>query len=187
MKAAKWGQDAVIDRDKLERFKTKDYRDSYMSGRVRGSIALQIRQLREDENLLQSAFAKKIGTWQSVISRLEDTEYGRVRVQTLIDIACAMEVALVVKFVSYDDFFAQLGDITPASLHAETFPKTYKKHTAAIQAPVISSGLQLQIAGARDLPQMDVASLAVPRLPSTKLIDALSGDLPSPLRENRVA
>lgn len=137
----------MIDQDKLERFIKKDYRDSYMSGRVRTSIALQIRQLRESANLLQSKFAEKIGTRQSAVSRLENTEYGKVRVQTLLKIACEMNVALIVKFVSYDDFFAQLGDISPVSLHAETFPETYRKHAAPKQAPVISSGLLSRING----------------------------------------
>ena len=160
-----------------------------MSGRVRTSIALQIRQLRESANLLQSKFAKMIGTRQSAVSRLENTEYGKVSVQTLLNIACAMKVALVVKFVSYDNFFAQHGDVTPASLHAETFPETYRKHTAPILAPDISSGLKLQIESTRFLPPSELSrtSLAPHTLPGNQLTDELSGKLPTPLRENKAA
>lgn len=39
-------------------------------------LALLIREMREDANLTQAELAKKVGTTQSVIARLEDAEYG---------------------------------------------------------------------------------------------------------------
>ncbi len=98
-----------------------------MSGRIRTYIALQVRELRESNNLSQSDLAVKTGTHQSAISRLENTDYGRMSVQTLIDLATAMDVALVVKFASYEDFLSQHSDVRPSALSAELFSETYER------------------------------------------------------------
>lgn len=116
--------ETVTDLKKLTSFKNKKLRDSYISGRVRTSIALQIRELREKQELTQTDFAKKIGKPQSVVSRLEDTEYGRVTLKTLLDIAGTLNISVVVKFVSFDEFLRQHGDISPAALAVETFDET---------------------------------------------------------------
>lgn len=104
----------------LNRFLRKKYRDGYLQTKVRGLIAYQIQALREKTGLNQTDFAKKIGKTQSVVSRLEDTEYGRVTAQTLLDIACALDVALVVKFVSYPEFLFQTRDASVSALQPQT-------------------------------------------------------------------
>ena len=121
--------EVAFDRAKFERFKSKDYRTSYMSARVRTSIAWQIRELREFNRMSQSELAKRIDTRQSAVSRLENTEYGRASVQTLLDVATALDVALVVKFVSYDEFLQQHGSLKESALSAENFASTYERYT----------------------------------------------------------
>ena len=121
--------EAAFDRAKFERFKSKDYRMSYMSARVRTSIAWQIRELRESNQMSQSELAKRIGTRQSAVSRLENTEYGRASVQTLLDVATALDVALVVKFASYDEFLRQHGSLKESALSVENFTSTYEHYT----------------------------------------------------------
>jgi transcriptional regulator with XRE-family HTH domain len=117
----------VSDLNELAKFDRKAYRDGYLQAKVRGLIAYQIQALREKTGLSQTDFAKKIGKTQSVVSRLEDTEYGRVSVQTLLDIACALDVALVVKFASYPDFLSQTRDASVAALQ----PKTVRESIVA--------------------------------------------------------
>jgi transcriptional regulator with XRE-family HTH domain len=104
----------------LKKFAQKIYRDGYLQTQIRGGIAYQIQALREKFGLTQIEFAKATGKTQSVISRLEDTEYGKLSVQTLLDIACAMNVALVVKFVSYPDFLTQTEDMSVRGLQPDT-------------------------------------------------------------------
>ena len=132
----------------IEKFRSRDYRTSYMSGRVRTNIALQIRQLRETNNMSQSGLADLIGTRQSAISRLENTDYGRVSVQTLLDIASALDVAVAVKFVSYDEFISQHGNMTVDALSVESFSKTFERYVASAEGAKLSFGLQLKIAEA---------------------------------------
>jgi transcriptional regulator with XRE-family HTH domain len=114
----------VSDRNDLAKFARKAYRDGYLQSRVRGMIAYQIQALREKLGMNQTDFAKKIGKTQSVVSRLEDTEYGRVSVQTLLDIACALDVALVVKFASYPDFRKQTDDASVRGLQPDTIQES---------------------------------------------------------------
>ena len=119
-KEIKEGQSPVPDRNDLAKFHLKAYRDSYLQSKVRGMIAYQIQALREKFGLNQTDFAEKIGKTQSIVSRLENTEYGRVSVQTLLDIACNLDVALIVKFASYPDFLFQTSDASATALQPKT-------------------------------------------------------------------
>jgi|SRR5436853_7549589 len=57
-------------------------------------LALLVREMREDEGLTQAELAKKVGTTQSVIARLEDAEYTGHSLTMLERIATACGVAL---------------------------------------------------------------------------------------------
>jgi len=57
-----------------------------------------IYDLRTDAGLSQSALAKRMGTTQSVISRLEEGGGARNRLDTLARVAIALERHLVVSF-----------------------------------------------------------------------------------------
>lgn len=122
------------DRHDLKKFRSKEYRDGFLQSRVRGRIAYQIQALREKLGFTQAAFAELTGKRQSVISRLESVEYGKVSVQTLLDIACAADVALVVKFASYPDFLDQTRLMTAEALQPETIHETLSK----LVAPMVS-------------------------------------------------
>ena len=112
------------DQNDLKKFRLKEYRDGYLQSRIRGRIAYQIQALRDKLGLTQQAFAQLTGKKQSVISRLENVEYGKVSVQTLLDIALAADVALVVKFTSYPDFLDQTRLMTPEALQPKTIYET---------------------------------------------------------------
>lgn len=124
--------------NKLTKFARKEYRDGYMQTQVRGGIAYQIKALREKFGYSQTQFAETTGKKQSVISRLEDTEYGRVTVQTLLDIASSLNVALLVKFVSYPEFLNRNEDMSVAALQPETIDESlnnYAERTTNLANP----------------------------------------------------
>ena len=103
----------------LKRFLNKGYRDGYLQTHVRGSIAYQVQGLRAKTGKTQVEFAELTGKKQSTISRLENTEYGRVSVQTLLDIACANNVALLVRFVDYPQFLRDTSDMSQKALRPD--------------------------------------------------------------------
>jgi transcriptional regulator with XRE-family HTH domain len=107
---------------RLSRFLSKDYRDAFLETDVKAGIAYQIQALREKTGLSQAAFAEKTGKKQSVISRLEDTEYGGVNVNTLLEIAKALDIGLQVRFCDYIDVLER--DISPAGMKVDTIFET---------------------------------------------------------------
>ena len=58
------------------------------------TLALPLRGMRDDADLTQAELAKKVGTTQSVIARLEDAEYTGHSLTILARIATACGVAL---------------------------------------------------------------------------------------------
>lgn len=63
-------------------------------------IAHEIFQLREKAKLSQAELARRIGTTQSVISRLEDADYRGHSLAMLNRIAAALERRVEIRFVS---------------------------------------------------------------------------------------
>jgi transcriptional regulator with XRE-family HTH domain len=63
-------------------------------------IARKIYELRTKAKLSQAKLAKKVGTTQSVISRLEDADYEGHSLAMLRRIASAVEKRLEIRFVA---------------------------------------------------------------------------------------
>ncbi len=114
----------VTDRAKISRLKSKKYRDAYLEAQVHSWISHQFRALRTSMGFTQKEMAEKIGKPQSVVSRLENDEYGKVSVQTLLDVAHAVDVALLVQFVSYPDFLARMRDKSADGMVPETISES---------------------------------------------------------------
>src|SRR5215468_5880466 len=82
-------------RKKLE---NKAYRDSFVASRIAQTLAFQLRVLRQRGGLSQAELAKKLGTSQNAISRMENPKYGKSSISTLRKIALFFKVGLVVRF-----------------------------------------------------------------------------------------
>ena len=89
-------------RNLVEKFRDKAYRDSYIAGHTRRFLAHQMRRFRGD--LSQEQFGDVIGKQQTVVSRLEDPNYGKWTLQTLFDTAAKLNLAVVVRFVDVPTF-----------------------------------------------------------------------------------
>lgn len=76
-----------------------DERNAYVTAEVTTALAHQIRALRIQRGLSQAELAKRMGTKQHVISRLEDPSYGRLSLNTLLQLSRAFDTGLQVQFV----------------------------------------------------------------------------------------
>ena len=112
----------------------REYREAYVEGHVKSYIPFQLRAIREKLRLTQKAFAERIGKPQSVVSRLENTEYGKVTVQTLLDIARRLDIALVVKFASFREFLAAYADLSADVMAVEPFAAEESPSLANLQS-----------------------------------------------------
>jgi hypothetical protein len=111
----------------IERLKRPGYRAGYVAEHVRRGIAYQIRALRDQRQWNQGTFSKQLGKPQSVVSRLEDPSYGKVTLQTLLEVAKTFDVALQVRFVPFSEFLLQTRDVTSASMKVDSFSDELKK------------------------------------------------------------
>ena len=124
-----------------KKLSNKPYRDAYLGSRIRQFLAHQMRSFRGGRT--QAEFGRILDQPQSVISeRLESPSYGKWNLQTLLDIAAKLDVALIVQFVDYPTFVKFTHEITedtvcPAAfderkLHESLEPP--RRHSPAAEA-----------------------------------------------------
>lgn len=70
------------------------YRRAFERAQHQLDLALLVREMREDAGLTQAELARKVGTTQSVIARLEDAEYAGHSLTMLERVATACGVTL---------------------------------------------------------------------------------------------
>ena len=74
--------------------KNATYRKTFARTLHQIDLALLVREMREEASLTQAELAKKVGTTQSVIARLEDAEYTGHSLTMLERVAAVCGVAL---------------------------------------------------------------------------------------------
>lgn len=109
--------------NKLKKLRDKFYRDAYVRARIKIGIPYQIRALREQDgrNWSQAELGRRARKPSNVISRLENPEYGQLTIRTLLELASAFDVALLVKFVSYSRFLREFEDVSPQAMEVPSF------------------------------------------------------------------
>lgn len=100
--------------DLIEAMDDRAFRASYMAHHLRAFLADQIRNLRGERS--QKAFGALIGKPQSVVSRLEDEDYGKLTLQSLIDVAAKLDVGLLVRYVDFPTFLTATRDFSQSAV-----------------------------------------------------------------------
>lgn len=78
-------------------------RVDFVESHLTKGIAYQIRATREQQRLTERELAKRVGTSQQAISRLENPDYGKLTLRTLKQVASALDVGLIVRFVPFSE------------------------------------------------------------------------------------
>ena len=84
-------------------------------------LAHQILVLRTQRGWTQAELARRIGSTQAAVSRLEDPSYGRFNIKTLMVLARAFDVAPVFKFSSIVDLMAERWVVRPSAMEVLPF------------------------------------------------------------------
>ena len=100
----------------------KVYRNSYVAHQTRQFLARQVRALRGDKS--QNEFGVVLSKPQSVVSRLEDPNYGKWTLQTLFDVASSLDRAVIIRIVDYPTFLRFTANLTDAA----ACPEAYNQH-----------------------------------------------------------
>ena len=116
----------IIKKRLLRELKSKEYREGYVEGHVRGGIAHQITALREGRGWSQAEFARRLNKPQSVVNRLENPEYGKFSLTTLLEVANSHDVGLMVRFVSFGELVERYSDLSPEALNVISFEEDAK-------------------------------------------------------------
>ena len=105
----------------LAKLRNKRYRDAYVAEQVKTAIPNQLFILRKQRDMNQADLAKLAKTTQSVISRLEDPNYGNMSVNSLLKAAAGLDIGLLVRFVPFSKLLAEVEDVSSRALSATTF------------------------------------------------------------------
>jgi hypothetical protein len=118
-------------RSLIEKFRDKAYRDSYIAAHTRRFLARQMRKFRGEKS--QVAFGDVIGKRQTVVSRLEDPNYGKWTLQTLFDVAEKLNVAVLVRFVDIPTFLRLSEDMSENASQPQPYDEA--KAVALLERP----------------------------------------------------
>lgn len=111
----------------FEKLHDAEYRKAFVAASVRNQIALQIRALRKSKFETQEALGDAAGKPANVISRLENPSYGKVRIQTLVELAQAFDVALIVKFATFGELAESIENTSDIALDVSSFEEEVRE------------------------------------------------------------
>lgn len=155
----------------------KNYRDLFVASQINKGIPFQLRALRAARNnMTQAELAKAAETKQSVISRIESKGAANLSIQTLLKLAAAFDVALVVRFEPIDKFIDWVDKLSPVAMSPESSQKIISDiERKAIKGKGSSSGtatsLRVIKADTPTAPFQKTLTFDVPQLASRSDLD----------------
>ncbi len=113
---------------------------AFLESHIATHIAFQIRSNRKGrvidgkESWTQKHLGKRAKKKQSVISRLEQTSYGKLSVKTLLDLASAFGVGLQIRFIGFGELLDDRENASPTTLTVPSFDEDTRLNEIAEQA-----------------------------------------------------
>lgn len=105
----------------LEQISDKKLRSAFTADTTRTYVAQLIRGLREAHGWSQTELGRRAGKPQSVISRLEDPDYGRLSVQTLLEVAAVFDLPLLIDMPEWSEWFERTRKISLDAFFRSSF------------------------------------------------------------------
>lgn len=117
------------------------FRREYVSENVKTGVAMQIKAMRESRGWSQIDLAQRSGKAQSAIARLEDPDYGKFTIQTLLEMADAFDVWLEVEFIAFSKGVTKTEDRSATALNAVAFDDDWEGRGASSPTSTLASEL----------------------------------------------
>ena len=119
----------------IREFRDKEYRDSFVAEHIYGRLPLKIRALRDAHDLSQKDLGDKIGVAQTWVSKLEDPNYGKLTLTTLLRLASAFDVGIEIDFVPFSKVLDDALGLTPESWEVASFAEDVGIENRGAQLP----------------------------------------------------
>lgn len=100
----------------FKRLKEKRYRDRFVAGEVKRLIPFQLRALRASRKWTQAELGSEANMPQTVISRIENGNAASLSIKTLLKLASAFDVALVIRFEPIDRLVDFVDNLSPETM-----------------------------------------------------------------------
>lgn len=98
-----------------------DYRSEYVASQISIGFPFQVRALRKARNWTQKDLAKAAGMAQPRIAEIESPGERKLNVETMLRLAAAFDVALLVRFAPFGDFVDWNESFDPNCYEVPTF------------------------------------------------------------------
>jgi transcriptional regulator with XRE-family HTH domain len=106
----------------LSSLRNRAYRALFVEAQIETLVPFQIRAMRKRKGWTQKDLAAESGMKQARISLLENPNYeGAVNVKTLLKIAQAFDVGLIVRFAPFSEVAQWSNTLTKSSHEVPTF------------------------------------------------------------------
>jgi transcriptional regulator with XRE-family HTH domain len=105
----------------IAKFNNKEYRDAFIAEQIFTRLPLKIRFLRDAKDLTQKQLGQRAGIAQTWVSKLEDPNYGKLTISTLLKIASALDVGLQIDFVPYSRVLDAALELSPTTFGVVSF------------------------------------------------------------------
>jgi DNA-binding XRE family transcriptional regulator len=120
----------------------REYRHAYADEILNLLVCSQIRVLREQQEMTQGQLGETIGTTQTAISRIENTNYSAWNIRTLKKIAEAFDLRLRITFENFGTLWQDVRAINYEGLRRAKNIQEDPEFTASapVQVPAIVEG-----------------------------------------------
>lgn len=178
---------SVISKRFADELDDPEMRHAYLAAQTRTKVANQIRALRAQRGWTQSRLGEEMGgVPQGNVARLEDREKINARIDTLVELAAAYDVGLIIEFVNYRDFLIRTRNLSPEALQVPSFTQGSlamltgeKPHQVA--SSVASSNASIQVFQIQSGQEQPVdAGIGTS---SISVISAPPSEIPRPVQE----
>jgi len=126
----------------------KEFRDEFVADQIRVRLAAMIRALREQDgrNWSQAELGRRMGKAQNVVSRLEDPDYGKMSLATLLEVASAFDLPLWIDIPEWSEWLLWIKEVPGRSFKRKSFnapsliaQARFAQATSATADPIVLS------------------------------------------------